>query len=151
MDLTKKYTKKQCQDIDANFKENIMNDVAKRIECLELYKATAEAEDKALKDTVSQGFGHIELAIKDLAEQNKLSHDEIIKHQKHTNGDVSQLKVWRAGLAGGLAVILACGGFVSTFYFMERADQHKKNETVIRMEQQLSVLNEKLKELELTQ
>lgn len=128
-----------------------MNDVAKRIECLELYKATAEAEDKALKDVVNQGFGHIEQAIKDLSDQNKLSHEEIIGHQKHTNGDVSDLKVWRAGLAGGLAVIMACGGFVSTFYFMERSDQHKKNETIIKMEQQLSVLNDKLKDLELTQ
>lgn len=43
--------------------------------------------------------------IKDLCESNKEDHQEIIQHQKETNGRVNRLEIWRAGLIGGMAVV----------------------------------------------
>jgi hypothetical protein len=64
---------------------------------------------------------------------------------------VSALKIWRAGIAGGLAAIVAFGGFVSTYFFIEMKDQKDKNEQVIILKEQMSRISEQLKDLEVIQ
>lgn len=38
-------------------------------------------------------------------ENNDKAHQDIMIKQDHTNGDVSNLKLWRAYITGGLAVV----------------------------------------------
>jgi hypothetical protein len=89
-----------------------------------------------------------EISLKEYLEEkfreNKESHDEIIKHQKHTNGDVSALKVWQGSVVGGLAVACIIGSSISALYFAERKEQREKNEQIIRISEQISVINNKL-------
>lgn len=42
--------------------------------------------------------------------------DEIIERQKYTNGSVNDLKMWRAYLTGGWAVLALILGIVVTKY-----------------------------------
>ena len=81
--------------------------------------------------------------------ENKTSHDEILKHQKHTNGDVTKIKIWSARVMGAISVIVVIMGFVSTFYFIERGNQNQKFEQVIKMQGQINNLAYQLSQLEL--
>jgi hypothetical protein len=106
--------------------------------------------------------------IDSLKEDNTKEHSEIIKHQVHTNGTITDIekreikrdtsiKVWR--VAGGLAltICLALFSFVSTFYFVERGEQraerqeqNKKFEQMIRIQEQVDNISKELKYLKLT-
>ena len=149
IDPNKKYTDQQLVNINNQYKEIMTKDIVGKIQDLEEYKIRAEVEDKGLRTLVEEGFSHIEEAIKTFSQENKEHHCEIIKHQQHTNGDVSDLKIWRAGLAGGLAVILACGGFITTYFFIDKGEQKESNKQVIILKEQVTMLNDKLNDLEL--
>lgn len=86
-----------------------------------------------------------------LINSNREDHAEIIRHQKHTNGDVSKLKDWMNRVVGGLVVITAIGSFISTFYFIERNDQNEKFEQVIKMQEQINNLAYQLNRLDLAE
>lgn len=51
--------------------------------------------------------GELGLLITNLAEQNEIQHNAIIKRLDHTNGSVASLKIWRGVMMGGLSVITA--------------------------------------------
>ena len=140
IDINKNYSKEQCDSINNQFNEFNMNDVAGRIIELEKCQTLNDEQHKTIMEKIVNGFCSL---------SEKM--DEVIKHQKHTNGDVSSLKIWRAGVVGGLSVIMTIGGMLSTLYFIERADQKSKNETVIELKQQVTMINDKLKELQLVQ
>lgn len=87
-------------------------------------------------------FDELKVTLQRMEDCNCKQHEEIIEHQKHTNGDVTQLKLWQARVIGGMAVILACMGFVSTFYFIERGEQKESFNSVIEIRSELTALKD---------
>jgi hypothetical protein len=79
-----------------------------------------------------QNFTNRELEIlyDNLSEKGVIQHKEVMKelteisnHVQKTNGRVKKLEIWRAGIAGGMAVILCVGG-----YFILTIKENLKNE-----------------------
>jgi hypothetical protein len=143
------YTKEECENANTFYKKMTETNLFQRVDELERNNLLSKQANDFLIEKIDAGFLGIKADIGKFFEDNHSQHEEIIKHQKHTNGDVSVLKIWRAGIAGGMAVILAIGGFITTFYFIERNDQHAKNEAVIRLEQQIVSINDKLNNWEI--
>jgi hypothetical protein len=72
----------------------------------------------------------LEILYNNLSERESIQHNEVMKelagistHVQKTNGRVKRLEIWRAGIVGGLAVIMAVGG-----YFLITIKENLKNE-----------------------
>jgi hypothetical protein len=144
----KKLTKSECDRLNAEFAKYHMEDIGKRVSDLEACSMLNIEQHKTILEKIETGFSHMEKTLTDFSIENKEHHEQIIGQQKHTNGDVSALKIWRAGLAGGMAVILACGGFLTTYFFLEKQEQKKQSEQVIVLTQQISQITNKLNDWE---
>ncbi len=64
-------------------------------------------------DNVNRRFDDMEKHIDDKFSDNAKQHDEMIVHQKHTNGDVKKLKLWQAGIIGGFSVVVVFMGILA--------------------------------------
>lgn len=60
----------------------------------------------------------LEILYNNLSDKSVVQHKEVMKelseisaHVQKTNGRVKKLEIWRAGIAGGLAVIMVVGGY----------------------------------------
>jgi len=105
--------------------------------------STMSPETKGHLESISQ-------TIKDFCERNSEEHKEIIAQQKHTNGDVGKLKLWRSMLIGAGSVLVLFVGSISSFYFIEKNNQQEKYDEVVRMRVELNSLASQLNKLELT-
>jgi len=72
----------------------------------------------------------LEILYNNLSERELGRHKEVMTelesistHVQKTNGRVKKLEIWRAGIAGGMAVILVVGG-----YFVLTIKENLKNE-----------------------
>ena len=50
-------------------------------------------------------LGQINDILTDFIKLNTHEHNEVIKRQDHTNGDVKNIKIWRARVTGALGII----------------------------------------------
>ena len=94
---------------------------------------------------------NISKTIKEFFEKNTEEHKEIIKQQRHTNGDVGRLKLWRSMLIGAGSVLVIFVGSISSFYFIEKNTQQEKYDEVVRMRVELNSLASQLNNLKLTE
>ncbi|MCP3684585.1 MAG: hypothetical protein GY861_18110 [bacterium] len=56
-------------------------------------------------ETLTEQYRDLKKSISDFRVENKTSHDDIIKHQKETNGRVKVLEVWKAGIIGAISIL----------------------------------------------
>jgi hypothetical protein len=126
-----------------------------------IVKSTVNERIDDLRTGINEGIAHkmspetkrefeeVKETLVRMEKGNNEQHKELISHQKHTNGSVSKLQIWRGTVAGGLAVITLFLGAVTTFYFLERNNQQAKFEEVIKMRVELTALKDELNRLDL--
>jgi len=96
-------------------------------------------------------------------QENKDEHEKIMKKQDFTNGKVRALQIWKATMAGALAIISMVSGYVINDYITNREEVaesvhtaaanyeivKQNTENIKRLEQVILELKQSLKEHDL--
>lgn len=75
-------------------------------------------------------------------EENKEEHSRIEKAQKHTNGDVRALKLWKAGIIGGVSVLTVFSGFLINQLLVAKSSYEEETKLLLQMDSRIGMVEQ---------